>query len=1038
MSDAPVYTYVWNNTNGNLVFEFRIPYGALPENMSLRLYAEKDPDDRHDMDSQAGKIIFSSEAINNLPLNGIVWMTGTENGHGLIEADLFYGEPPSQQKLEGGLAIYRAQPFIPIPMVPPVNPFFANSNSQASSPVIDQKAMPLFPFIDVQGWPALSAEVQERYFVTYKKPAVPVDNSFFTTVVTDLDKINARKLIEGAAVDRIESFITNPNPLTGPIAHFARLSQIIEVAAEYDPVLLVEWIAYELKTDSEAIKIYIVSPGYQNMLNEVWQNWFALVIINGGYRPQLFRMLTRTLVFCHFVETIIKDYPQLLKSSPATAVEKQEETINNSTTEELSLLSEAVNKMLNAPPVLKPASPGIRTIEHLLHASILLDASFPVPFPLPPHADQPQLSLFPWKKGWVAPYAVGKLQLVNQKLVGYKSGDLAHIENVMRGEKREIKRRKLSRTEEKESRQETNTSKQLNSGAEKKNNFEQEALKAAAASFTEFTYDNLTSAYGSPTTFTLSGSWKKEEGNTAPVQSSASGFAEYVITKTVQQVNRQVEELRQRVHTDESEESTCSVFDNTHGTGNINGVYRWLNKVYEARVVQYGSRLLIEFLIQDPAATFIAESKRLYGVDLTQPKTLDDFNIQSYKDINFNLQKNNTPPASATASLITPPLSSLEEALLYFNINDWPFEPASQKIVSAVLQTGERLNIPIPEGYAASAAVITLPLNANPAAPAIPVQTINGIIGQATFNNSGIQSPVPISGASPFLVVTLNEETVSIAAVLFDVFAPQQAPITSSDPGSNTTPATTTTTDPPPPVLAEASVTITITCMPAPETKAKWQLHIYRLLLAAAKQKSDAYFNLLATTREKGIHWIPQDVSALEHRSLQQDCMDRLFSVYYSLTGAPAEPLETSTPGTFTIYEPAIAQFFNQSFEWNELSYALLDDVFHRCGCRSNEASHQEKLSGNNLAAFIQAEYARVLVPVHPQMSLAVLYFLETGSVWQGPPEEVPVAAQSLQAAYAVKKERPENYRQSESSPYLFEVPTALLVLDDPNSIFLP
>jgi len=45
------------------------------------------------------------------------------------------------------------------------------------------------------------------------------------------------------------------------------------------------------------------------------------------------------------------------------------------------------------------------------------------------------------------------------------------------------------------------------------------------------------------------------------------------------------------------------LFDNTGaGKGNISGVYQWLNKVYEVQVFNYGSRLLFDLMIPEPAA----------------------------------------------------------------------------------------------------------------------------------------------------------------------------------------------------------------------------------------------------------------------------------------------------------------------------------------------------------------------------------------------------------------------------------------------------
>jgi hypothetical protein len=1055
MSHGPKHNYTWENPAGNLVFEFTIPTGEVPgippAYMTLYLYSKENPDSKIFRESIGGEIVFADANLNGNSLNGKIWLDNSSGNHGFVESDLRYGQEPFDQELEGALAEYRFGPGKPAKPVHPVIPVSPDDPWETDAMVTTSKAVPLFPFIDVQGWPALSTEEQNEYFVNYPVPAVLPQNSFFTT----LQAATTRELMEQAAVNWVgsASFISQPDQLKGLISDFFQLDGEIENEAAYDPALLVEWIAQELKISSEEITGYLKSPDYENMRDEVWQSWFALVILNGGYRKDVFHMLTRTIVFCHFAERIVDAYNAITTTSPkaqeGSATEQEKLPAQAEATGALAENSAETNVV---PVVLQPALPGTPTIKSLLHASVLLQSPpFPVNFPpaatapplpaaatsSPPSAAATPLALPAWEQGWVAPYAVGKLQLVNTKLIGYKGGDLAHVENVMRGEKRETKRRKFSRTEEKELRKESNSRDQLNSSRETKNNFEREALKAAAESFTAYTYDNLTNTYGGPATFTLNGSLEKVYGDTTPAQSSASGFAEHVITKTIQRVRQQVDELRQRVQTDETEESTSSIFDNTLGTQNLKGIYRWLNKVYEARTVSYGSRLLIEFMIKEPAKTFIKECKRLYGVNLAHPKKLADFNIHSYHDIIFSPP---LPPATNTAPA---PQPDPEKALLYFNINDWPLEPAATKIISVVLQAGQRINIPLPEGYSASTATVTLPLNINtsPAAdPQAVMPVINGIIGQSAFDNT-IASPIP---------VTMNNETGSVGAVLFDILVPQQAAIiplpsiptlTPPSPPSGSSDATSSSASTPskavsttaasPPVISEISVSITITCIPTPEIITLWQRNIFKLLYNAEKQKQEGYYNLLLSTRESGGHWMPPDVSTLERHTLQQDCVDQLFGVFYSLTGVPAEPLETNPPGMFTIYEPVIAQFLNEAFEWNELSYALTTDVFHRYGNQSKTAAQQEQVPGNNLSAFVQSEYARVLVPVKPVMSLAVLYFLTTGNVWQGPLEEVPVAAQNLLAAYAVKTERAQAHDHEESSPMTFEVPTAMLVLDD-------
>lgn len=1082
------YNYAWTATG--LIFNFGIPGNCIPHWMTLSLTSVYDTQAKIYRESDGGRIVFNGDWINGKQLFGEVWLNNSGSLHGFVKADLAYGPSPDAQILEGALVEYyygHLAPVDPKHPVDPVIPVPPGPDAGPASVSVNTNASPLFPYIDIQGWPALSAEQQNLHFVNYPGPNPPVAGSFFDTLLTLQNASytapqTARVPMEQAAVEFTESsgFISNPNQLAWPVSEFARLDAVIERMAEWNPPALLAWIDHELATGGETIYTYINSPGYAAERDKAWQSWFALVMLNGGYRPDVYRMLTRTIVFCHFVETVVTAYetnnpppgtttsgdqhqgqntsagfqntssinqtPQNTsqtitadgteqgKSETSDVDESTEREVtgldprqvveepgfsnktmtgvpaeNSNTSSGISETNDVqktvagentasetgqgkTNDAMLVPgvPKLVRASAGIRSIESLLDASILLEVPpFPITIPLPPFS----LGYAAPSEGWVVPYAVGYLKLVNKKLIGYRGTDLAHIENVMRGERRETRRRKLNRTEDLENRSESNDRNQSNVADETKSNFEEQAQRVAAEAFTTMTYTNFQSSYTSPNTFSLSGSWTRQRGNTSPAQATGAGFAEKVITKTIQQVRRKVEESRQRLQVSEAEESTSSVFDNSGGDQNLLGLYRWLSEVYEARIVQYGSRLLLEFMVTKPAANFISECRRLYGVDLEVPKTLDDYGISTYADISFA------------------PGSKLGDALNYFNIDEWPTEPPSSRIVSVTLMAGQQNNIPLPDGYAAQTAVLTLPDNASGGTPAVPL--FNGIIGKNAFTNSTVVS-APLS---------LDQETGSLAAVLFDILNPQP-------PAISGLPATTTGlgTIPPAPVLqpvTETAVSITITCTPTSETITAWQLSVFRLLKTAAVKRKEEYYYLIDTGREKRGRWLPPDLSALERRAIQGNCIEELFVVYNTLTGPPPENPTDADPGMFTIYKPVVAGFFNDAFEWNELSYLLLNT-----GGANSALAAPEPLPGNNLAAFLQADYARVLVPVRPAMSLSVLYFLTTGSVWLGPPELVPVTEQNIQAAFAVKTEKMDVYKSSESPPWFFEVPTSLLVLD--------
>src|SRR5262249_19495275 len=72
----------------------------------------------------------------------------------------------------------------------------------------------------------------------------------------------------------------------------------------------------------------------------------------------------------------------------------------------------------------------------------------PVPPPPPPSAHHPGLQPLPFAPPLIRPAGVADLLVVKQQIKTYERGEIAHVENVLAGEKRSRTHRQLERTEE--------------------------------------------------------------------------------------------------------------------------------------------------------------------------------------------------------------------------------------------------------------------------------------------------------------------------------------------------------------------------------------------------------------------------------------------------------------------------------------------------------------------------------------------------------------------------------------------------------------
>ena len=54
----------------------------------------------------------------------------------------------------------------------------------------------------------------------------------------------------------------------------------------------------------------------------------------------------------------------------------------------------------------------------------------------------------------------------------------------------------------------------------------------------------------------------------------------------------------------EFEENNKHGYDNRQGESHVTGVYRWVDKIYKNRLVNYGKRLMYEFNVPEPSRFF--------------------------------------------------------------------------------------------------------------------------------------------------------------------------------------------------------------------------------------------------------------------------------------------------------------------------------------------------------------------------------------------------------------------------------------------------
>ena len=712
----------------------------------------------------------------------------------------------------------------PGPPVPVPPPWPEEKEEEEGKPSITAHGDELFPYLYIRSWPKISAGDLRFGFFTYV-PASPPSSDFVTALAADRAGPQPRSAMEALAVSFIEGaapysglFVAGRSDLPAPLAGYAALARQLyrpgPCGRDWLDRLRAEMTL--LLAENGKSGACLSSAGYIETLDRVWQSYFALLVVL-GYDPALLRELGLTL-----------------------------------------WLANAVKQGLTVGPEgrLSAADLGEPQCNSLAHASLLLPADL---FPLPPavQASPPSGTA----GGWIEPFAVGDLQMVRQRLVGYSAGEIARIENVIRGERREVSSRQGRR--EVESRERTAGEEQClesESGDERTDLLAETSRTVAGKTITDG-YNDLTANYGPPTQGTFNGSRTRVTLAGAPGVEDVTRFAREVLSTTVSRISRRVGSLRSSSKTSHAEDAVVSVIDNSAGEGDVCAVYRWLNKIYEACVVNYGNRLMMEFIVPLPGARFrdrhFAKEERR-GLVPPPPASLG---INSFKDITGT----NYPGLCAI-----------------YGVTDIQPPPQPAKVVAAVLRGGEETQIAIPPGYSArtaSAACVTIPPGLTPPSILVGCQAV-------------------AAGATVPLDPLGQDLTVPIAVAESAGASPPAAP--------------------------ESVVTVEIGCEPTQNAMDQWCIDIYGGIVAAYRDslvlRRERRLEGDGTSPRRSALACRE----IEKRALRHSCTRLLLDRAASLTAGAVPAPASSPPAPAEFAEPRYLQFIDQALEWREMSYTLL------------------------------------------------------------------------------------------------------------------
>ena len=473
----------------------------------------------------------------------------------------------------------------------------------------------------------------------------------------------------------------------------------------------------------------------------------------------------------------------------------------------------------------------------------------------------------------------------------------------------------------------------------------------------------------SPTgTFKWGGGMQADFGfsrSTSDSNTVARLYAEDVTRRALERITQSVTVTRTSTIIREYEENNKHGFDNRGGGDNVTGVYRWVDKVYTNRLINYGKRLLYEFMVPEPS--------RFYKLAIV---------VEAAENNGHGTGTGGT----GHPALQTPPVSPESEGILGFeDINE------DNYVSIAALYGVTNLEPPKPSNATAE-------------------KTLGGgeVGGDSQAQNHALMLPQDYRMAQ--LTYAGQGEKKQFGAGFFTISAAGLNFQKTSGWGYFEITGTRSYSDGPDGTIDIVvglrrinswSVLVRANCTLKQEVYQAWQLATYTAIMDAYKAQLQAYNDAAAAAAAAAeVTASAQEVEAeggrnpqfndqIVHTELKRLCIEMMMTPFGYKQGArdfyrdgqcgvPILPSDREL-GDYKI----LIAFFEQAFDWHIMAQVFYPYYWAQ-RCRWKELFQSTDSNDQGFQAFLQSGMAKVVVPIKPGYEAAVGFFMETGDIWTG------------------------------------------------------
>ncbi|MFZ3065959.1 MAG: hypothetical protein WA277_11835 [Nitrospirota bacterium] len=538
----------------------------------------------------------------------------------------------------------------------------------------------------------------------------------------------------------------------------------------------------------------------------------------------------------------------------------------------------------------------------------------------------------------IQPLGIGDLLVVKQELMRYAAGEVAHIENVL---KSESKTRMHSRTREVEEIiiTETERLEESEKDLQTTERFElhKEAQKTIESQMSLDAGVSITASYG-PVSVTAHADFALSQSSSESSK-TASTYAKQVTERSVSRIMQRTREERTRRTLERFEEKNEHGIDNKDGEGHVIGVYRWVDKYYKARLINYGRRLMMEFIVPEPAAFYLyLQSKQtLQGVTMARP---EEPKVSGRRLSPTDLNKNNYMAFVAQ-----------------YNVQEVKPYPDESVDVSVAFADKTESAGPVPIAKAYDKLFVPAGYKCSNVWGAYYVWSFNGdfkvFCAGREFGSFGAPE---LEGIIPISVIGANIVSFQVNIVAF--------------------------------------------CQVKPETITAWQLETYGAIMNAYERALADYNEQVAAAQIQGGVQIegrnPELNRKIERDELKKGALRLLtdnfaqtrvsgawrFNEMFNAMQANGQFGYPEFNTNEAIVEGRMIQFFEQALEWNNMTYRFYPYSWGRKSGWKDIFPLTD--TDPQFTDFVRAGAARVIVPAHPAYTDTVLHFMATNEIWNG------------------------------------------------------